>query len=147
MSAGEPIQGGGSSGSGNQLNQVTPKLVGANGTEFTPDVVTRLSGALPWDTQSTQLQCGSTVVENNDDFNHRITFECVAKHSEFMALQSMRAEPGGVKLVSAPYSGTVTFDELRWEQIADANGAVQNTGEQNTEPRYKIQLQSKEEDQ
>lgn len=130
-------------GGGSDLHEVVPKLVG-DGLEFEPDVVTRLGGTLPWDTQSKQLQCGETVVNNNDDFNLRINYECEATHTEFKKLLRLRASPEEIKLVSPAYSGRVTFDELTFDRISESNARVDQTGE-NLEPMYKIQLQSKEE--
>jgi len=132
-----------SPGGGSELHHVVPKLVGGDVT-FEPDVVTRLGGTLPWDTQSKQLQCGETVVTNNEDFNLRINYECEATHSEFKKLMWMRASPEEIKLVSPAYSGRVTFDELTFDRISESNARVDQAGE-NLEPMYKIQLQSKEE--
>jgi hypothetical protein len=129
-----------------RLREIEPKLVQTDPVEieFQPQVVTRLGGTLPWDTESRQLQCGETVVDNNDDFNIRLNMECVANHDQFRLLQRMRANPSQIKLVSAAYSGPVTFDELRFDRITDANGAVTPTGP-DEQPMYQIQLQSKEE--
>jgi len=135
------IRGGG--GGIAQLHNVTPKLVGG-GETFEPDVVTRLGGTLPWDTQTRQLQCGETVVDNNDDFNIRLNYECEATHTEFETLQRMRSSPAQIRLISPAYSGPVTFDELTFDRIPDSNARVDERGE-DKQPMYRIQLQSKEE--
>jgi hypothetical protein len=113
--------------------------------EFTPDVVTKLGGTLPWDTDTRQLQCGETVVDNNKDFNQRINYECVATKSQLTTLFQMRNSADTVRLISAAYSGPITFDELVWERISDSNGAVTAANGADEQPRYKVQLQSKEE--
>jgi len=132
-----------SPGDGSELHDIVPKLVGDD-VEFEPDVVTRLGGTIPLDTQSKQLQCGETVVDNSGDFNARIVYRCEATHSEFKKLEWMLASPSQIKLVSPAYSGYVTFDELTFDRITESNARVDQSGE-NTEPMYKIQLQSKEE--
>lgn len=132
----------------------TSPFVGGSSTQFNPEtttrrefaplVVTRLGGTLPWDTQSTQLQCGETVTDANGDMNFRLVYHCVAPKSELETLQLMRANPNDVKLVSNLYSGPVTFDEMKVDRVPDTNGAVvQGVGERD-EPYYTIQLQSKE---
>jgi len=113
--------------------------------EFTPNVVTRLGGTLPWDTQSTQLQCGETVTDANGDMNIRLVYHCVATQTEFETLLKMRNAPQTIRLVSAAYTGPVTFDELKFDRITDENGTVVRGEGLNEEPKYTIQLQSKEE--
>lgn len=128
-------------------DQIVPKLVQEteNGRrEFEPIVVTRLGGTLPWETESRQLQCGETVTSNNGDMNIRLVYECVCTHTQFKKLQQMRSEPTAIKLVSAAYSNPITFDELKFDRIPDANGGIIRGEGENNEPRYKIQLQSKE---
>lgn len=133
-------------GQDQRLREIEPKLVQTEPVEIElqPQIVTRLGGTLPWDTESRQLQCGETVVDNNDDFNIRLNMEAVVNHEQLRLLQQMRTNPAEVKLVSAAYSGPVTFDELRFERVPDANGAVTATGP-DEQPMYEIQLQSKEE--
>ena len=130
------------SGDESSLRSITPKLV-QNGSTFQPKVVTRLGGTLPWNTESTNLQCGDTIVESDEDFNIRINMECVASHTEFVQLVDMRQQPERVRLISAAYTGPVTFDELAFERVTDANGQVTPAGP-DEEPLYNIQLQSKE---
>lgn len=133
--------------------QVSPKLVQvidagylgqSDRREFDPLVVTRLGGTLPFETESTQLQCGETVTDSNGDQNLRLVMECVATHSQFKILNKMRANPDTIKLVSRGYTGPVTFDEMKWDRVTDSNGSIDaGTGVSN-EPHYTIQLQSKE---
>jgi hypothetical protein len=112
--------------------------------EFEPLVVTRLGGTLPWDTDSVQLQCGETVTAQDGDQNIRLVFKCICRHSEFKTLKKMRGGNGRIKLVSRTYTRFVKFDELKFDRIPDANGAVvRGEGEVN-EPFYKVMLQSKE---
>jgi hypothetical protein len=113
--------------------------------EFTPNVVTRLGGTLPWDTKSTQLQCGETVTDANGDMNFRLVYHCVATQTEFETLLEMRNAPQTIRLVSAAYTGPVTFDELKFDRVTDENGTVVRGEGLNEEPKYTIQLQSKEE--
>lgn len=128
---------------------VVPKLVqetDADTIEFSPEVVTRLGGTLPWDTESTQLQCGETVTSNNGDLNFRVVYEAVCVQYQLDNLSQMRSNPSGITLVSPMYTGPVTFDELKIEHITDANGAVHAGVGEMSGPFYKIQLQSKEDD-
>lgn len=158
------VGGGGGGGDADEdvgLDQLVPKLVQerevdvaatpAQGEvterrEFEPVVVTRLGGTLPWDTQSEQLQCGETVTDTTGDMNLRVVYHCVATHDQFKTLQTMRTNPEGITLVSRAYTGPVTFDELKFDRIPDANGAVLRGQGSTTEPLYEIQLQSKESD-
>lgn len=114
--------------------------------EVDPIAVTRLGGTLPWDTESMQLQCGETVTSSNGDHNVRLVMECVVKKSQFEKLNLMRNNPEEVKLVSSAYTGPVTFDELKFDRIPDANGAITPGDGEDWEPRFTIQLQSKETD-
>jgi len=111
--------------------------------EFRPITVTRLGGTLPWQTDSIQLDCGETVTETNGDLNIRLVYECVCTKSQFEQLQQMRENPQAVRLVSAVYNGPVSFDQLKFDRVPDANGAILRSGETN-EPIYEVQLQSKE---
>jgi len=110
---------------------------------FEPLVVTRLGGTLPWDTESTQLQCGSTVTDTDGDMNTRLVYHAVCTKEQFKRLVAMRSSPQRIKLVSHGYSGPVTFDQLKWDRVPDANGVVTPSGE-TSQPIYEIQLQSKE---
>lgn len=131
---------------------VTPKLVSITGAgentevtdEFDPLVVTRLGGTLPFETESVQLECGETVTSQNGDKNIRLNMECVCTHSQFKTLQGMRSSPDQIKLVSSAYSGPATFDQLKFDRIPDANGAVVRGDGPVDEPLYTVQLQSKE---
>lgn len=143
-------------GFGSNNSGVVPKLkqitVTEDGNEqpvrqFSPLVVTRLGGTLPWDTQSKQLQCGQTVTETSGDMNIRLVYGCICTHQQFKTLQRMRTSPDDIKLVSRAYSGKASFDELRFDRIPDANGAVLRGGKETTQPLYEIQLQSKEQNQ
>lgn len=138
-----------------ETTSVVPKLVqeyddGAGFTdriEVEPLVVTRLGGTLPWDTESTQLQCGETVTDTSGDLNIRLVYHAIVTHTGFKELSRMRSRPTEVKLVSAAYTGPVTFDQLKFDRIPDANGAVTRDQGEIDEPLYEIQLQSKEEDE
>ena len=135
----------------NTQGSIVPKLVqedssGSTIESFEPNVVTKLGGTLPWETDSAQLQCGKTVTSNNGDKNLRLNYVSVAPKSEFDSLVRMRQMDGTMKMVSAAYSGPVTFDELKFERIPDSNGFITLEGSRN-EPLYEIQLQSKEEDE
>lgn len=114
--------------------------------EFEPLVVTRLGGTLAWDTDSTQLQCGETVTDSNGDMNLRMVYHCICTQTQFAELQLMRQNPEAVKLVSRAYTGPATFDELKFDRIADANGAIVRGEGTTREPLYEIQLQSKEDE-
>lgn len=133
-------------------DNLVPKLVqyddeGNFLREFQPNVVTALGGTLPWQTNSTQLQCGDTITENSGDMNFRLNYECVCDFTELNKLQRMRSQTGNIRLVSNFYSGPATFDELVVQRIADANGAVVRGEGEEHEPRYRVQLQSKEENE
>lgn len=136
--------------------QVSPKLVqvepvdgGGYATvrEVEPITVTRLGGTLPWETESTQLQCGATVTDSNGDRNQRLVMQATITHTQFQTIAEMRQAPQDVRLVSRGYNGPVTFDELKWDRIPDANGAIINDEGENNEPQYEIQLQSKEDEE
>lgn len=114
--------------------------------EVEPLVVTRLGGTLPWDTESTQLQCGETVTDAGGDLNIRLVYHAIITHTDFKRLSRMRSNPTEVKLVSRAYTGPVTFDQLKFDRIPDANGAVTRDDGEISDPLYEIQLQSKEND-
>jgi hypothetical protein len=114
--------------------------------EFEPIAVTRLGGTLPWETNSTQLQCGTTVTDTNGDQNIRLVYHAVCTKTQFERLQRMRGNPQQVKLISPAYSGPVTFDQLKFDRVTDANGVIVD-GQYQDEPVYEIQLQSKEQTQ
>lgn len=134
------------------LGQVSPKLVQEieeDGEidirrEFNPLVVTRLGGTLAFETETTQLQCGETITDNNGDQNIRLVMGCVATHSQFKELQRMRSSPDTIKLVSRAYTGPATFDEMKFDRVPDSNGSIDAEGGESNEPHYTIQLQSKE---
>jgi len=136
------------------IGKVSPKLIQELDTdgdgeveirrEVDPIAVTRLGGTLPFDTDSEQLQCGETVTQRTGNENLRLILEAVITETQRNTLLKMRSDPQSVKLVSAAYSGRVVFDELRWDRIADANGAETRTQGRIIEPLYEIQLQSKE---
>jgi hypothetical protein len=72
----------------NRTGRTTPKLqaVDSNGNitrEIKPDVVTRFGGTKPFDTTSTQLQDGQTVVDERGDTNLRLNMEMVLTFSQF----------------------------------------------------------------
>ena len=110
---------------------------------FAPNVVTRFGGTLPWDTTSKQTQCGQTVTDASGDMNIRLVYHCVCTKSEFETLVQMRSAPQAIEIVSAAYTGPVTFDQLKFDRIPDENGTVVPDGV-TEEPKYEIQLQSKE---
>lgn len=114
--------------------------------EVEPIATTRLGGTLPWETESFQLQCGETVTSNNGDMNIRLAMEAVLTHTQFKKLSRMRANPADVILVSRAYDGPVTFDEMKFERVPDDNGGITAGDENGDEPRYTVQLQSKETD-
>lgn len=129
---------------------VTPKLVQDSPEgrlEFAPKVVTRLGYTLPWDNNSTQLDCGSTVTSNSGEMAMRLVFDCRAPLSELETLAEMRRRGTSVKLVSSIGEvNTVNFDELKVDRVPDSNGIITNDGRAIDEPMYEIQLQSKKED-
>jgi len=129
---------------------IVPKLVQESTAttprrEFTPRVVTRLGGTLPWDTDSVQLDCGETITEVSGDQNIRIVYHCVAPRSELETLELMRQETPQIKIVSSMYTGPATFDQMKIDRIADNNGTIVNGGNDHEEPMYEVQLQTKEE--
>jgi len=144
---------------------VSPYIQSSDGdVEFHPISVERFGGTLPWNTDSFNLQCGETITETNGDTNIRFVFECICTYEQFFTLNQLRNEPNGIELVSAAYSGPVNFDELKFDRIADANGAVYvdpneivdivdlpidvdangQTIVDTNQPIYKVLLQSKE---
>jgi len=131
---------------------ITPRLIqpATDDTDerlFDPLVVTRLGGTLPFDTNSVQLDCGETITTNSGDMSIRLVMHCVCPKSQFQTLQEMRQVGAEIRLVSDAYSGPATFDELKFDRIPDANGAVVRGSTDNyDEPMYEVQLQSKEQD-
>ena len=136
------------------LGELSPKLVQETDTdgdgepeirrELEPLVVTRLGGTLPFDTDSRRLQCCESVTGNDGDQNIRLVMEMVISDSQRETLWDMRDAAATVKLVSASYTGPATFDQVKWDRIADANGAYTRTQGAIDEPMYKVQLQTKE---
>jgi hypothetical protein len=124
-------------------SQVSPKLVQDN-LELEPVVVTRLGGTLPFDTSSKQLQCGETVTDSGGEKNLRLVYHAVVTKTQFDTLARMRKNGDSVELISTAYSGPATFDELKFDRITDANGAVIRGEGTTREPLYEIQLQSKQ---
>jgi hypothetical protein len=115
-----------------------------NTLEFEPIAVTRLGGTLPWERDQMQLQCGETIQETNGDQNIRLVYECYCTLTQFETLAEMRANPEAVELVAPSYTGPVNFDELKYERVPEANGGIVRGEGENDEPRYTVQLQSKE---
>lgn len=132
-------------------NSIVPKLVQESTEdiprrEFTPKVVTRLGGTLPWESNSVQLDCGDTITQVNGDMNIRIVFHCIAPRSEVEVLELMRQETPTIKLVSSMFTGPATFDQLKIDRIPDNNGTiVRGADNDHNEPMYDVQLQTKEE--
>lgn len=130
-------------------SQASPKLIQVKSEntkrlELEPVAVHRLGGTLPWDTESTQLQCGETVTSANGDMNIRLVMGCIVTQSQFEKLSRMRERPEEIKLVSRGYTGPVTFDELKFDRIEDSNGAYIAGQGRSNEPQYDITLQTKE---
>jgi len=129
---------------------IVPKLVQESTDsiprrEFTPRVVTRLGGTLPWDTDSVQLDCGKTITQVSGDKNIRLVYHCRVPLSELRVLEKMRQETPQVKVVSTMYNGPVSFDQMKVDRVPDSNGIIVNGGENIDEPMYEVQLQTKEE--
>ena len=129
--------------------EVVPKLVevddnGNKVQELQPDVVSRMGGTLPFDADSVQLQDGQTVTDERGDTNLRLNMEFKTSKQGFEKLISMRDSGNRIDLVSATYTKPATFDQIKFDRIADANGVVFADGESRKEARYAIQLQSKE---
>jgi len=112
-----------------------------------PLSVHRLGGTLPFETNGTQLQCGTTVTDNSGDQNNRLILGAIVTLSQFETLAVMRENPESILLYSPAFSGPVTFDELKWDRIPEANGAVLPDGTNVDEPLYDITLQQKETDE
>lgn len=125
-------------------NEVSPILV-QDDLEFDPISVTRFAGTLPWNTDSKTLQCNETITDADGDSNIRLDYECTCTLNQLRTLQQMRANPNNVELVSPSYSGPVTFDQLKFERIPDANGGIRADVGPDEQPRYLVQLQTKEE--
>ncbi len=133
----------------NQTGQTTPKLqaVDSNGNvvrELKPNVVTRFGGTKPFDTTSTQLQDGQTVVDGRGDTNLRLNMEMVLTFSQFQALNQITNEGNFLFVVAPSYTGKATFDQLKFDRIPGTNGHVDNSGNSINEAKYTVQLQSKE---
>jgi hypothetical protein len=124
-------------------SQVSPKLVQGE-RELEPIVVTRLGGTLPWDTDTAQLYGGDTLTDSSGDKSNRLVYKAVVTKTQFETLAAMRQAATELRLVSAAYTGLVTFDELKFDRITDANGAIIKGSGSTDEPLYEIQLQSKE---
>jgi len=127
------------------LQEVTPEDKNVV-SEIKPDVVLRFGGTLPFDSKSTQLQCGETVTSENGDTNLRLNMECILTFSELEQLQSMRTSENTLKVVSNLYSGVAMFDQLKFDRIPESNETVYPDGTTQPEARYTVQLQSKEKD-
>lgn len=139
---GTNVSGSSASTSYSYLSGVEPTLK-QDGTKITPLATIRLSGTIPWDTSSKQLQCGESITDNSGEQTHRLNMEAVVNHQQFKALNQMRNNDTQITLVSAGYDGPVTFDQLKWDRIEDANGALTPNGAEDV-PLYTVQLQTKE---
>jgi hypothetical protein len=127
------------------LENVSPYLRGSDGTKFDPVAVTRLGGTLPWDTQRDQTLCGESIVDDSGDMNVRMVMEGVMTASDLADLFALRFNNDAVDLNWAGRSATgiknVTFDQLKFDRT-DEDDVVDV--DDNTEPLYSFQLQSKE---
>jgi hypothetical protein len=112
--------------------------------EFEPIAVTRMGGTLPWNADSTTLQCNQTVTDVDGDDDFRLNYEASCTLAQLRTLQEMRAAPEAVRLVAPLYNGPVSFDQLKVERLPDANGGVRRGEGADPQPRYTIQLQTKE---
>ena len=114
---------------------------------ITPDVVTRFGGTLPFDTQTTQLQDGQTVTDENGDMNIRLNMEAILPYEELQTLNLMRSSGNQLFVVSPSYSGPATFDQFKFDRIPDDNGRVIRNDRNRKTASYTVQLQSKEQSQ
>jgi hypothetical protein len=147
MSTAEPVE---IEGSG-VLEDFEPHLVqyddeGNFVRRFQPLAAEALGGTLPWDTESTQLQCGETITSTTGDMNIRLRVRFICTKTQFETLIAMRNSPEQVDMVSDAYDGRATFDQLKFERVEDANDALGADVGRITEPIYDVQLQTKEND-
>jgi len=112
-------------------------------SEIKPDVVTRFGGTKPFDSDSTQLQDGQTVIDERGDTNIRVNMEMVITHAEFLTLNEISNTGRTFRVVSSSYKGKATFDQIKFDRIPDANGQMTANGATEN-ALYKVQLQSKE---
>lgn len=130
----------------------TPKLQEVDGNdnvvrELAPDFVSAFGGTLPFDTDSTQLQDGQTVTDQNGDQNIRVNMEMVLTGGQLATLQQMRQSGNQLNVVSVGYSGKATFDEIKFDEIPDDNGRITADGQRIDDATFTVQLQSKESDE
>jgi propanediol dehydratase small subunit len=130
----------------------TPKLQEVDGDdnvvrELAPDFVSAFGGTLPFDTDSTQLQDGQTVTDQNGDQNIRLNMEMVLTGGQLATLQQMRQSGNQLNVVSVGYSGKATFDEIKFDHIPDENGRITADGQRIDDATFTVQLQSKESDE
>lgn len=121
-------------------------------------VVTKFSGTLPVDSDSTQLQDGTTVTDPRGDLNIRFNMEMEMTAGLLAKLQGMLDSPNLLEVVCSLGSFEATFDQLKFDRIPDSNGKVTinrdvsanspevSEGEiiTNSSEMFAVQLQSKE---
>lgn len=96
---------------------------------------------LPWNRQSNQTACGTTIQVPNGDLNWRIVIEGVISLGQFKDLNALRGEDS-VEVVTAAFGKkNIAFDQLDVDradedQVGDIQGDVG--------PLYHFQLQTKE---
>jgi len=124
---------------------ISPKLTQGD-LEIEPLAVTRLGGTLPWESETVQIDGGETLTGSDGDQVIQFVFKAVITKSQFETLAEMRARDTRLRLISSAYTGPVSFDELKFDRIPDANGFVRQDGSNSEQPLYEIQLQSKEDE-
>jgi len=118
--------------------------------QFTPPIVTRINGILPFDTNTDQYLCGTTETTRTTDSNWRATMEGVAYLRHLSVIKRLREETDGEVLLLTPMTlelGTerVNFDRIELDRPQDLNKRpVRHNGEVVREPIYTFQFQSKE---
>jgi len=130
----------------------TPKLqeVDRDGNvvrELAPNFVSAFGGTLPFDTDSTQLQDGQTVTDQNGDQNIRLNMEMVLTGRQLFKLLDMRRSNNRLNVLSSTHSWKATFDEIKFDEIPDENGRVTADGQRIDDATFTVQLQSKESDE
>jgi hypothetical protein len=121
---------------GGDATDVTPRIGPVEPITMTAEY------QLPWQRDSNQTACGTTIQNQNGDLDWRIVFEGVLTLSQLDRLRSIRDQSGDVETRSAVFGvKRVTFDQLSVSRGDDRKVVETSNG---TEPLYEFQLQTKE---
>lgn len=110
-----------------------------------PVYVGELDGTSSGDGTEHRDMCGNSKFEKVGDDRWRVTLQGVVTKSQMHELKRMKPADREIKIVSDVHTGFVEFDRFSITQTDDLNyGTFTMNGEEITEPLFKFQLQTRD---